>query len=48
MKSRKATPIEPWTASTRDLSSSGRLPPKSATPAPNSARIKTQRTIEPS
>jgi hypothetical protein len=48
MKSRKAAPIEPWTARTFALSSRGRLLPKDATAAPNSDRISTHSTIDPS
>ena len=48
MNSRKAAPIEPCTASTFAFSSRGRLLPKVATAAPNSDRISTHSTIEPS
>ena len=48
MKSRKAAPIDPCTASTFALSWRGRLEPKVATAAPNRARISTHKIIEPS
>ena len=48
MKSRKAKPIQPCTERTSAFSLSGRLLPKAATRAPKSARIRTQRSIEPS
>ena len=48
MKARKPTPIMPCTASTRAFSVGGRLLPNSATAAPNSARMRTQSSIEPS
>ena len=48
MKARKATPIEACTASTRALSRGGKPPPNQAAIAPNSARISTQSSIEPS
>ena len=38
----------PWTASTRARSVSGRLPPNTATAAPNTARISSHSSIEPS
>ena len=44
----KASAIEACTASTLALSGSGRLLPNSATAAPNSARISTHSSIEPS
>ena len=49
MKRRKAAPIQPCTASTR-RAQRGRAgcAPKTATSAPKSARISTQRSIEPS
>ena len=48
MKARKATAIIACTDRTRALRVAGRLPPKSVTAAPNSARISTQSSIEPS
>ena len=48
MKARKPTPIIACTASTRARSVGGRLRPNAATAAPNSARISTHRSIEPS
>jgi hypothetical protein len=48
MKAKNATPIQPWTASTRARKPGGRLVPKIDTMAPNKARISTQSTIEPS
>ena len=45
---RKPNPIIPCTDSTRARNSGGRLPPNSATPAPNTASINTQRSIDPS
>ena len=48
MNSRKPTPIIACTASTRARSAGGRLRPKAATAAPNSARMNTHRSIEPS
>ena len=48
MKSMKATPIQACTASTFTFSVSGRLVPKTATMALNSARISNQSIIEPS
>ena len=48
MNSRKPTPIRPWTASERALNGKGRLRPYQATAAPQTARIQTQSTSEPS
>ena len=48
MKSRKAEPIQPCTASTRARSALGRFVPKPATSAPKKERISTHRSIEPS
>jgi hypothetical protein len=48
MKAMKATPTAAWTDSTRARKRSGRLPPNHAAIAPNSARISTQRSIDPS
>ena len=48
MKSRKAAPIQPCTASTLARSVAGRLPPKTATSAPKKVRISTHSSIEPS
>jgi hypothetical protein len=48
MKARKPTPMTAWMPSTRALKVRGRFAPKAATAAPNSARIQTQRTSEPS
>ena len=48
MNRMKATAIQACTESTLALSESGKLPPNSATSAPNSARISTHNSIEPS
>ena len=48
MKARKAAPIAPCTASTRARRPGGRCSPKLAAAAPNSARISTHMSIEPS
>src|SRR3546814_5808291 len=48
MKARNPTPIMPCTASTRARNVGGRLPPNSDTAAPNTARMRTQSSIEPS
>ncbi len=48
MKSRNATAIDDCTLSTLAFSVGGRLRPKAATAAPNSVRISTHSTIEPS
>ncbi len=48
MKRMKATEIQAWTARTLAFSVSGRLRPKTATSALNSARISSQSIIEPS
>ncbi len=48
MKSTNAAAIHDCTASTLAFSVAGRLPPASATSAPNSARISTHSSIEPS
>ena len=48
MNRMKATAIHDCTASTLAFSVSGRLPPNTATSAPNSARIRTHNSIEPS
>ena len=48
MNRMKATAIQDCTASTLALSVAGRLPPNIATSAPNSARISTHSSIEPS
>ena len=48
MKPRKPTEISARIASTRACRAEGRLVPKPATAPPHSARISTQRTIEPS
>ena len=48
MKRWNAAAIQACTASTLAFSVAGRLPPNAATSAPNSARIRTQSSIEPS
>jgi hypothetical protein len=48
MKSRKAAAIQPCTAQHVGLQPVRQVRPKTATSAPNSARISTQRSIEPS
>ncbi len=48
MKARKATAMAACTESTLARSVAGRLPPKRATPAPNTARMSTHSSIEPS
>jgi len=48
MKRMKATAIEDCTASTLALSRAGRLPPNSATSAPNTLRMRIHSSIEPS
>ena len=48
MKAKKATAIVACTASTRAFSAGGRLPPQTATMAPNSVRISIHSIIEPS
>ena len=48
MKARNATPIEPCTASTRAFSVAGRFDPNSAAAAPNSDRISTHSSSDPS
>ncbi len=48
MNRMKATAIHDCTASTLAFSVIGRLPPNTATSAPNSARIRTHSSIEPS
>ena len=48
MNSKNAAAIHACTPSTLALSVAGRLPPNSATSAPNSARISTHSSIEPS
>ena len=48
MKAKKPTPTSPSTASTRALSAEGRSRPKPETAPPQSARISTQSTMEPS
>ena len=48
MNSRKATAMPACTASTLARSVRGRLVPNRATAAPNSARISTHSSIEPS
>ena len=48
MKAKKAAPIIACTASARAFSPSGRSRPKAATVAPNSVRISTQRSMDPS
>ncbi len=47
-KSRKATAIQAWTDRTSARSRSGRFWLNTATSAPNSARISTHRSIDPS
>ena len=48
IKARNPTPIMPWTAITRARRVGGRLAPKPATAPPNSARINTHNTMDPS
>ena len=48
MKAKNATETEDCTASTRALRVGGRLPPNQAAIAPNSVRISTQSSIDPS
>ncbi len=48
VKVRKPIAIQAWTESTRARSVGGRLRPNAATAAPNMARIRTQRSMEPS
>ena len=48
MKMMKVAEMEPCTPSTVARRSSGRFAPNSQTAAPNSARISTQSSIEPS
>ena len=48
MKPKKATAIVACTLNTRAFRLGGRLPPQTATMAPNSVRISIQSSIEPS
>ena len=48
MNNRNPTPIIACTARTRARSVGGKFRPNSATAAPNSVRMNTQRSIEPS
>jgi len=48
MKTRNPNAIMAWIDSTRACSAAGKLPPKVATRPPNSVRISTHSTIEPS
>ena len=48
MNSRKKTPIRPCTPSTRARKLSGMLRPNTEMAAPNTARTRTQSSIEPS
>jgi hypothetical protein len=48
MKARKATPMPACAASTLARSVAGRLPPNTATAAPNKARMRTHSSMEPS
>jgi len=48
MNSRNPTPIIAWTANTRARNCGGKLWLNRATAAPNSARMNTQSSIEPS
>ena len=48
MKAKNPAATSPCTASTRARSAAGRLAPKAAIMAPNSARMRTHSTIEPS
>ncbi len=48
MNRKNAAEIQDCTPSTLALSRAGRLPPNTATIAPNSARMRTHSSIEPS
>ena len=48
MKAKKAAAMADCTASTLARRPGGRLPPNQAAEAPNSVRISTQRSIDPS